>query len=70
MIETNWIEWEDVNGKWKSNGDILLHVVPSQKWIDEHPAEESPKEPTETEVLTDYLVDVDYRLTLVELGLI
>lgn len=28
-----------------------------------------PKEPTETEILTDYIVDVDYRVTMIELGL-
>lgn len=31
---------------------------------------EPPPEPTETELLTDYIIDVDYRVTLIELGLI
>ncbi|GGA30970.1 hypothetical protein [Psychrobacillus lasiicapitis] len=28
-----------------------------------------PQPPTETELLTDYIVDVDYRVTMIELGL-
>lgn len=32
--------------------------------------EPQPKEPGEIELLNDHLVDVDYRLTLVELGLV
>ena len=31
--------------------------------------EPEPQPPSETEVMMDYLVDLDYRLTLVELGL-
>lgn len=28
-----------------------------------------PLQPTETEILTDYIIDVDYRVTMIELGL-
>ncbi|TQR21787.1 hypothetical protein [Psychrobacillus vulpis] len=28
-----------------------------------------PQEPTETELLNDYIIDVDYRVTMIELGL-
>lgn len=31
--------------------------------------EPEPQLPTETELLTDYIIDVDYRVTMIELGL-
>ncbi len=31
--------------------------------------EPEPQQPSETELLTDYIVDVDYRVTMIELGL-
>lgn len=37
---------------------------------DEKPIQEpEPQLPTETEVLNDYIVDVDYRVIMIELGL-
>ncbi|MFO1444066.1 hypothetical protein KDN24_12810 [Bacillus sp. Bva_UNVM-123] len=36
---------------------------------DEKVIEEPPKEPSEVELLNDYVVDVDYRVTMIELGL-
>lgn len=70
MSNTEWQEWEDEYGKWKKSGNVLLHVEPSQLWIDENPPQEpEPQTPTESEILTDYIIDVDYRVTMIELGL-
>lgn len=44
------------------NGEIVFGV---EKPI---PVPE-PQSPTETELLTDYIIDVDYRVTMIELGL-
>lgn len=65
-----WKEEIDENGKWKTNGIVRFLVEPSQKWIDENPPIEEPtSEPSPAELLTDYIVDVDYRVTLIELGI-
>ena len=45
------------------------------KWIEDMTQEEidnlkkQPKEPTENEILRDYVLDIDYRLIMMELGL-
>lgn len=36
---------------------------------DRKPVEPAPITPSEADVLTDYIVDVDYRVTMIELGL-
>lgn len=36
---------------------------------DRNPIELTPVTPSEADVLTDYIVDVDYRVTMIELGL-
>lgn len=36
---------------------------------DRNPVEPIPVTPSEADVLTDYIVDVDYRVTMIELGL-
>lgn len=43
--------------------DNLIDIEPTER----PPA--PPPEPTESEILTDYIVDVDFRLSMVELGL-
>jgi len=43
------------------NGKIIFGA---EKVVDD-----SPQEPSEIEMLNDYIIDVDYRLTLVGLGL-
>lgn len=43
------------------------------KWKTKQEIEEEknrPKEPTETEILIDYIIEVDFRVVLLELGLI
>lgn len=48
MIE----EWEDENGKWRKERNLLFHIEKSQKYIDEHPPiEPKPQLPTEIELL-------------------
>ncbi|MFJ5771389.1 hypothetical protein [Psychrobacillus sp. NPDC093180] len=60
----------DNNGKWLIKDNIEILVEPSQKWFDENPSvEPEPQPPSETELLTDYIVDVDYRVTMIELGI-
>ena len=41
-----------------------------QQIIEKHDPTPLPPQPTETEMLMDYVVDVDFRVVLLELGLI
>jgi len=59
------------NGSVVSHKDVKVisltdYQTAYEKMVD---SSSQPQEPTETEILNDYIVDVDYRLTLVELGL-
>lgn len=57
-------------GKWLVVDGIRMLVEPSQKWHDENPPIDlEPPTPSDLEELTNYVLDVDYRLVLVEMGL-
>lgn len=71
-----WSEWEiteDDYGVYKNRtnelGIIEKLTEYKQKYWDENPPVESETQPTETELLMDYVIDVDYRVTMIELGL-
>lgn len=55
----------DEYGAWEVYDNVRLLIEPSQKWIDEHKADPIAPEPTEV----DYIVELDYRLSILELGL-
>ncbi|WP_313891111.1 hypothetical protein [Psychrobacillus sp.] len=64
------MNYTDEYGDWFKKGNVLVHLNPTQKWIDENPPEpEVPQSPSETDMLMDYVIDVDYRVTMIELGL-
>lgn len=72
-----WSEWEiteDEYGIYKTRinelGITEKFTEHKQRWYDENPPVEIDSQPpTETELLTDYIIDVDYRVTMIELGL-
>lgn len=69
MSDVNYVidEW----GKWEVREGTKILTEPSQKWIDENqPETQSEPQPTELELLMDYIIDVDFRVVLLELGLI
>lgn len=56
----------DEQGKWLVNGRFKQLIEPSQAWIDASPVvEPDPPDPT----YEDYLLDLDFRLSMIELGL-
>lgn len=58
---------ETLHGIFTSNeftGQTAQEVY--DEWIEN---KDKPPEPTENEVLRDYILDVDYRLIMMELGL-
>lgn len=72
----------DYNSNDYASLEITEHEMPmaSQKQIiivdgkitfgeDRYPVELEPLIPSEADALTDYIVDVDYRVTMIELGL-
>ncbi|TCJ01570.1 hypothetical protein [Cytobacillus praedii] len=65
LIFENTFENED--GKWADlGGGTLLLIEPSDLWREKNkPLPEQPPEPT----LEDYLLELDFRLSTVELGL-
>ncbi|MER2169046.1 MAG: hypothetical protein ABS938_00265 [Psychrobacillus psychrodurans] len=66
MIE----RWSDEYGTYESENNLVFVIERTNKWRDENPPlEPEPQLPSETEVLNDYIVDVDYRVTMIELGL-
>ncbi|WP_313893845.1 hypothetical protein [Psychrobacillus sp.] len=70
----DWVTTEDEYGIYQTrtneHGIVEEKITRKQKWYDENPTEpEVLPEPTETEMMMDYLVDVDYRVTMIELGL-
>ena len=73
MIE--WEYFEDEYGTYKKRINEAglteeFTLTRTQKWHDENPPQEpEPQPPSETELLTDYIIDVDYRVTMIELGL-
>jgi len=73
MEWSEWKEWEDDYGNYKSRTNehgIEEKVVEyKQKYWDENPPAVPEPQPTETELLMDYVIDVDYRVTMIELGL-
>lgn len=76
MIENiEWILKEDDYGKYKERTNSFgiiekLVIERTQKWHDENPPHElEPQPSTETELLMDYVIDVDYRVTIIELGI-
>ncbi|MBD7944700.1 hypothetical protein H9650_11295 [Psychrobacillus sp. Sa2BUA9] len=70
-----WEYFEDEYGKYKKRinefGLPEVHTIErKKKWYDENPqAQIEPQPPSETEILTDYVIEVDYRVTMIELGL-
>lgn len=74
MVWSEWKVWEDEYGKYKSrtneHGIEEKIVEHKQKYWDENPTvEPDTPQPTETELLMDYVINVDYRVTMIELGL-
>lgn len=69
----DWIPFEDEWGKGFTNGIMKDYRTRTEKYYEDNPMppveEPEPQPPTETELLTDYIVDVDYRVTMIELGL-
>lgn len=57
--ENNWY------GKWLVDGDTRLLVEPSSEYIASKEQSEVLPEPTQEE----YMMDLDYRLSVIELGL-
>jgi hypothetical protein len=58
----------DENGTWDVQGNVRILIEPSQIWRDVNqppPPPPPPPQPTEA----DYLIDLDFRLSLLELGL-
>lgn len=73
-MEKEWAVTEDEYGVYKTRTNSLGIIEKltkyKQKWYDENPQNEvGPQPPSETELLTDYVVDVDYRVTLIEIGI-
>ncbi|WP_313891097.1 hypothetical protein [Psychrobacillus sp.] len=72
---TEWEYGEDEYGTYKKRINEFglpeeCTLSRTQKWYDENPPEpEVLPEPSEPEMMMDYLVDVDYRVTMIELGL-
>lgn len=62
--EVKFIHYED--GVWRIDPWGKSLVEPSQEWIDENTIILEVVEPTQE----DYLLDLDYRLSLIELGLL
>ena len=57
-------------GEWLLDGTVKMLIEPSQKWFDENPTiEPELQSPSEIEELTNYVLDVDFRLMMVEMGL-
>lgn len=78
LIQEGWLPVEEVVPTYDETTEYLTnpqYEVLADKVIKRYSVGIIPKEepiiqePSEIEVLTDYLVDVDYRLTLIELGL-
>lgn len=73
MSSFEWVTTEDEYGIYKTRtnefGIIEKLTTYKKKWYDNHPTAPELPEPSETEMMMDYLVDVDYRVTMIELGL-
>lgn len=66
MIE----RWTDEYGTYESEKNLVFVIERTNKWRDENPPVDTEQQlPSEVEVLNDYIVDVDYRVTMIELGL-
>lgn len=71
------LEWQVIENEYyiqktRTNefGVIETLTEYKQKWRDENPPVElEPQPPSETDIMMDYIVDVDYRVTMIELGL-
>lgn len=62
-------EYKTVETRTNEAGLVETREVLKQKWHDENPPAVPETQPTETELLMDYVIDVDYRVTMIELGL-
>ena len=53
--------WEDEYGQWSRDGNLLIHVEPSQKWKDENPpVDPEPPKPSPTDLLAEELVKMKF----------
>lgn len=62
-------EYKTVEKRTNETGLVETRELLKQKWHDENPPAVPEPQPTETELLMDYVIDVDYRVTMIELGL-
>jgi hypothetical protein len=60
-------EVDEQGNVWEVQGSVSLLVEPTPEWIAANQPTIEPKLPQPTQ--EDYLIDLDYRLCMIELGL-
>lgn len=66
MSEKEWVIEEDEYGTWKVMGDVRIPLEPSPKYVTfKESLVDTVQEPTQD----DYLLDLEFRMSKMEMGL-